>query len=68
MPHFFKSFPNAPKTGLGAGHHLLVHLPDRIATPTDFLGGNYYTRLVMRAPEAKLPQEVAPQGERTAMG
>jgi len=57
-----------PKPASGAGHHLLVHLPDRIATPTDFLGGNYYTRLVMRAPEAKLPQEVAPQGERTAMG
>ena len=64
----FQKLPKCPKTGSGAGHHLLVHLPDRIATPTDFLGGNYYTRLVMRAPEAKLPQEVAPQGERTAMG
>jgi len=41
---------------------------DRVAVPIDFLGVNYYTRLVVRSPEAKLPQEVVPGGERTDMG
>jgi beta-glucosidase len=41
---------------------------DRIAVPIDFLGVNYYTRLVIHSPESKLPQEVAPRNERTDMG
>lgn len=45
---------------------------DAIARPMDFLGVNYYTRVVFRDEEAKdnLPQEVfpAPESERTEMG
>ncbi len=45
---------------------------ETIAAPTDFLGVNYYTRMVIRDEEAadNLPQEVfpAPESEHTDMG
>lgn len=41
---------------------------DRIAVPIDFLGVNYYTRIVARSPKAVLPTEIVPDEERTDMG
>ena len=56
-----------------AGPEMPFVLPgdlETIATPTDFLGVNYYSRAVVRAGAGGAPEavQVAPGGELTAMG
>ncbi|MCS7239948.1 MAG: GH1 family beta-glucosidase [Candidatus Bipolaricaulota bacterium] len=41
---------------------------EKIATPLDFIGINYYTRNIARSPKAQLPSEIPAVQEKTDMG